>query len=420
VKPPAISMFGVFGAGNLGNECTLQALLSQLREHLPNASFQCICTGPDEVAATYGVDAVAIKVVRANAGRIKNKVLRLLRRIVVGIPSDLWRWRRAIRIMRHTDMLIMTGTGMLGDFGIGAFGLHYEILRWSVAARLAGAKLGFVSVGAGPIHDPLSRRFVKAALRLADYRSYRDGFSKDYLESIGFQTSADSVYPDLAFSLPRTAIPRRRDRNGRRPVVGVGVMTYFDRRSRSEEADDVYRSYIGKVADFVAWLAAHEYRVRLLIGDVVYDQRVREDLKAVLEARGVTYRDGRIIDEPASSFEDVLTQLAGTDLLVASRFHNVLLGLLVTQLVVAISYHQKVEALVTGVGLGEFCQDIEGLKLEQLIQQVQTLEAAGDALRPVIQAKTEEYRAALDEQYQRICALIGYGSGKSAALARSA
>jgi polysaccharide pyruvyl transferase WcaK-like protein len=406
-KSPVISLFGVFGAGNLGNECTLQALLYNLREHLPGAKVNCICTGPGEVTATYGIDAVPIKTGDPKGkGPARSKIFRILRKIVVGIPTDLLRWRRAVQVMRGADMLVMVGTGMLGDFGISAFGLHYEILRWSIAAKLTRTKLVFLSVGAGPIHDPLSRRFVKAALSLADYRSYRDSFSKEYMEGIGFKRNADRVYPDLAFSLPRTDIPKRHDRNGSRPVIGVGVITYFDRRSHAEDDDEVYRNYIGKIADLVRWLIDQDYRVRLIIGDVVYDQRVCQDLKAVLEARGVSYRDGRIIDEPAESLGDVLTQLASMDMLIASRFHNVLLGLMVTQLVVAISYHQKVEALVCGVGLEEFCQDIEELEIDRLIEQVTAMDKVRDALRPKIEARTEVYRTELDEQYARIFSMV--------------
>lgn len=407
-KQPVIALFGVFGAGNLGNECTLQALLYKLRENLPSSKILCLCTGPEEVATTYSVSAIAIKP-PVKVHPVKNKTLRFLRRLLIGVPADAMRWIRAIRVMRGADMLIMTGTGMLGDFGISAFGLHYEILRWSIAAKACRTKLLFLSVGAGPLQEGLSKRFVKAALRLADYRSYRDEFSKDYMESIGFDTAGDGVYPDLAFSLPKTSLPRRRNDNGGRPVVGVGVMTYFDRRSRLAEADYVYRRYIETMADFIEWLVEHEYGVRLLIGDVVYDQRVRDDLRRVLELREVKYAECGIIDEPAATFEEVLTQLAGTDLVVASRFHNVLLGLLVNQLVAAISYHQKVESLVAGVGLGEYCQDIEDLKLDQLIEQVTALERGRDTLRPRVEARIDGYRCALAEQYERIFRVASSG-----------
>src|SRR6267143_5609231 len=118
-------------------------------------------------------------------------------------------------------MLVMTGTGMLGDFGIGPLELHYEILKWALLAKARGCKLLFVSVGAGPIAHPLSRLIVKSALSLADYRSYRDDFSMTYLDSIGFKRSTDRVYPDLAFSLETspTSVSRNGHRNGDRPVI---------------------------------------------------------------------------------------------------------------------------------------------------------------------------------------------------------
>src|SRR5260370_22031622 len=99
---------------------------------------------------------------------------------------ELLRWCKAVATLRNVNMLVMTGTGMLGDFGIGPLGLHYQILKRSIVAKLRGARLLFVSVGAGPIAHPLSRWIVKRAISLADYRSYRDPFSKEYLARIGF------------------------------------------------------------------------------------------------------------------------------------------------------------------------------------------------------------------------------------------
>ena len=40
-----IALFGTFGTGNLGNECTLQAMLLNIRRRVPNAEVSCICTG---------------------------------------------------------------------------------------------------------------------------------------------------------------------------------------------------------------------------------------------------------------------------------------------------------------------------------------------------------------------------------------
>jgi polysaccharide pyruvyl transferase WcaK-like protein len=286
-----IGLFGNFGSGNFGNECTLEAMLANVRRHAPDAEISCICPCPEQTAELHHIATFVIKETsRTRTTRPRGRAMRLARRVFIGIPMEARRWAQAIRILRNTDLLVMTGTGMLGDFGIGPLGLHYDILRWSIAARICRCKLLFVSVGAGPIEERMSRWFVKAALRLADYRSYRDSFSKSYLGSIGFKSAHDAVYPDLAFSLPETAFPDERPGEKRRPVVGVGLMTYYDRRSKSARGGSIYQEYVEKLAKFVIWLTDHEYDVRVLIGDAVYDKQVLDDLRTSLQRRGAPDR----------------------------------------------------------------------------------------------------------------------------------
>ena len=397
-----VCFFGIFGSGNLGNEATLCAILANLRRIVPNAEIVCICSGPQETAAEYDISAFPIKA--KPLPPLKNPLLRALRRIFVGIPMEWYRWYKAISILKDAEMLVMTGTGMLGDFGILPTNLHYEIVKWSVAAKLCRCKLLFVSVGVGPIRHKVSRVLVKTALKLADYRSYRDTFSKDYLEGLHFDTRNDFVCPDLAFSLPTTMIPPdpAKDRPG--TVVGVGIMTYHNRSDSGEADDSVYQAYIAKLSLLVCWLLDHGYIVRLLIGDAVYDERVRQDLRASLESRGIQYQEGKIVDDPASCVTDVLSQLAATDTVIASRFHNVLLALLLGKPVVAISYHEKVEALMADLGLADFCQDIENIDVDKLIKQFTTIEQCAGILKPQIAQKAAAHRGALEVQYDRIFA----------------
>src|SRR6266851_2475477 len=398
-----IALFGAFGVGNLGNECTLQAMIFNLRKHLPGAEISCICSRPEEVASRYGITVFPIREALFQMRATKRSgPIGFLRKIFVGIPAELYRWYRAAIVLKGSDMLIMTGTGMLGDFGILPFDLHYDILRWSIVARLCRCRLLFVSVGAGPIRNRLSRCFVKSALTFANYRSYRDTFSKQYLESVGFKTNDDAVYPDLAFSLPQATKPAMRGRDSQETVVGVGIMTYYNKSNSSEKDEGIYHDYVEKLAAFVIWLLKHKYSVRLIIGDAVYDNRVRQDLKQLLERNGFRYDLGRIIDEPASSTDEVLSQLAATDVVIASRFHNVLLALMISKLVMAISYHEKVDALVTGVGLKEFSQHIEHIDLDELARQFMELEKNAEALKSRLAQRMEAYRKALDEQYDHI------------------
>jgi polysaccharide pyruvyl transferase WcaK-like protein len=260
----------------------------------------------------------------------------------------------------------------------------------------------FVSVGVGPIRHPLSRFFVKMALRMADYRSYRDTFSKSYVEGMGISTARDAVYPDLAFSLPKDMLPRARSRDGRATVIGIGLITNDKRRATLERVEAIYDEYINKIGAFVIWLIEHKYTVQLLIGDVKYDSRARQDLRAFLERSGLNYDSGQIIDWSASSVSELLSQLAGTDIVVASRFHNVLLAILLGKPVVAISFHEKVDSLMNSMGLTQFCQDFEHVDVDKLIHQLTTLEESSETIKREVGRQAEVYRQALENQYEAL------------------
>jgi polysaccharide pyruvyl transferase WcaK-like protein len=398
-----VSLFGNFGSGNIGNECTLHAMICNVRRYQPDAVLQCICKGPEHTVATYQIPSVPMRETLVGMQpRPGWSGLRLLRRIVIGLPTEIYRWLRTAKTLRQTDMLVMTGTGMLGDFGILPLDIHLDILRWSIVARLCRCRLLFVSVGAGPLDHPLSRRFVRWALALADYRSYRDTLSKQYLERVGISTGGDAVYPDLAFSLPRELLPAAAHRDGSRRVVGVGLMAYYGGHHTTEPSETIHRDYIVKLAAFVTWLLDHQYIVRLLIGDARYDGRVRRELIDALEERQTKYGHEELIDDPITSPEDVFSQLASVDVVVASRFHNVLMALMLGKPVVAISYHDKIDALMRDVGLPAYCQRIDRLDVSALIDQFNTLETNAEDVTTRIRERIDLFRRRLDDQYGRI------------------
>jgi polysaccharide pyruvyl transferase WcaK-like protein len=425
-----IVLFGNFGTGNLGNEATLQAMVYNLRRYLPNVEISCICTGPENTASTYNISAFPIRApspilklldVSNNdvpTGRLigsatgtateQHRRITAFARLAASLRYcaypfvEAYRWFEGFARLRRSNMLVMTGTGMLSDFAITPLGLHYDIFRWALIAKLCRCKLLFVSVGGGPIRHPLSRYLVKSALALADYRSYRDASSKDHLATIGVDVTKDPVYPDLAFSLPKAVMPLNHNPVRQGAVIGVGLMNYYNRFGRSENDETIHRDYVGRIASFVIRLLECRYTVRVLIGDFVWDAGVRQDLRRELEERGLNYEDGRIIDEPASSVDELLSQLSSVDVVVSSRFHNLLLGLMLGNPVVAISYQEKFQPLMNGVGLGGFCQDIEHIDVDELIEKVVRLQKNAPGIKLQIAQETESYRIALDEQYERI------------------
>ncbi|MGH9400493.1 MAG: polysaccharide pyruvyl transferase family protein [Terriglobia bacterium] len=403
---PKIALFGHFGAGNFGNESTLQAMLCRLRRLAPDAEVTCICTLPEIVAVDYNITAVPISTAMVKPWNFRNPLARLVRKLFIGIPSELYRWLRGVMMLRGTDVLIIPGTGLLTDaYSLVGWG-PYSTFKWSVIAKLCRCKLLFVSVGAGPLYSRAGRFFVKAALSLADFRSYRDQSTPQYLKGIGFRSGNDPIYPDLAFSLTPIALPRDHDSKGRRLVVGLGLMEYGGRYSIERPRSAVNAAYLETLVEFVKWLLTREYNVRLLIGDLV-DTPVTREFRSLLKERLVTYEEERIVDEPVATFEDVLSQLAATDFVVATRFHNVLLALLLNKPAIAISFHHKCSSLMSQMGLSEYCQDINDLQADRLIKRFCQLEKNAGSLRPMIRQKAEECRTALDHQYDLISQRLG-------------
>ena len=396
-----VAFFGHFDSSNFGNESTLQAILYHLRCFHRDAEVTCICTGSETTSAAYQIEAIPITERFAKSWLPRNPFARALRRSFLGIPGELWSWTKGLMRLRRIDMLIVPGTGLLTDaYGLLNWG-PYNMLKWSLMAKICRCKLLFVSVGAGPIYGTLGRCFVKSALSLADFRSYRDKPTMQYLMDIGFRADNDHVYPDLVFSLPVAAIPKQDTRSRGRSVVGLGLMGYAGKYSVSNPSNETYLRYLENLAKVVRWLLAHEYDVRLLSGDVG-DTRARQEFRDLLREHLPVRDEVHIIDEPVVSVENLLSQIAATDIVVATRFHNALIALLCNKPIISISFHHKCESLMNAMGLSEYCLDIDDLKADKLIEKLCSIEENASRLKLSIREKVGEFRKTLDEQYKVI------------------
>ncbi len=388
---PRIGLFGIFGAGNAGNDGSLEAMLLFLNAARPQDEIVCICTNPAQVRRSLGVRALPI------GSQQPLSPIQRTRMVLFGrIAHELRNFVRAYSICRTLDALIFPGTGILDDFGESPFGVPAALLGWCLAAKLAGARVSFVSVGAGPIHHPVSRFFMKRAMKLADYRSYRDVTSKAFIAGIGLDPDKDGIFPDLVFALPapQTGLipPAARTR-----TVGIGIMNYHGWRNNPKKGESVYRAYIGKMATFTAWILDQGYSVRILTGDAV-DRKAVADLMAALAPMEAGSRSGSIVAEPIANLHELMREIAMTDFVVASRFHNIVCSLKLCRPALSISYSNKNDDLMADMGLAEYCQSIEGLDVGKLMEQFLDLEAQGDLHRTALSRMNTIYQSRLHLQ----------------------
>jgi len=297
--------------------------------------------------------------------------------------------------------------GILDDFSVSPLGLGWphDILSWFLLGRLMGVKIILVSIGAGPIRHPVSRRLMKAAARAAHYRSYRDTISKAFMESIGFDAGNDRIYPDIAFRLPAPPSTRPHEAEGQPLTIGVGVMAYCGWRNDASRGAQIYSAYLGKMTDFVVWLLDRGHTVRLLMGDQA-DRRAVDDLVAAVGSRRPESTADSIRFAPAQTLHHVMQQMADTDLVVATRYHNVVCALRMGKPTISIGYAVKNDALLAAMGLADYCQSIERLDVALLETQTTRLISERAALEARIRRAGAGFESSLREQEDLLASLI--------------
>jgi polysaccharide pyruvyl transferase WcaK-like protein len=386
-----IGLFGNFGSGNFGNDGSLEAMIRFLRAARPNAELVCICRQPEPVQKQYQLSTLPLHWRRSGGDQFN-----LPYRLYLKVVGKLIELIQVFKQLRNLDVLIVPGTGILDDFGERPGGMPYALLRTFLAAKFCGAKILLVSIGAGPIRHPINRWLMTTAVRLADYRSYRDPISKTFMSNVGIDTRRDPIYPDLAFKLPETQTSGSRRAGNDALAVGIGVMTYRGWRYGDELGPEIYSTYLRKLAQFVIWLLDRGDRVRILMGDTE-DRRAANELLLTL-ARERAELAKTIVAEPACSLHDVMRQIAEVDVLVATRFHNVVCSLIMVKPLISVGYADKNDALMADMGMSEYCQHIERLNVDLLIRQYTRLVANRAEHEAKIRETRNTYRERLDLQ----------------------
>lgn len=389
-RPASIALFGLFGCGNLGNDGSLEAMLEFLRGARPDARLFCVCARPDLVGEAFGIETLPIR----STGHSKG-LPRMLNRLFLRIPGRIYDFTQALGKVRKADIMIIPGTGILDDFGERPWGMPFDIFKWCLAARIVGTKTAFVSIGAGPIGHPASRWLMTAAARLAQYRSYRDTMSKEFMDSVGFDTSRDAIYPDIAFKLP-TPPASAPNRSGTL-TIGVGVMSYRGWYDFASDGQAIFARYIDKMTQFTVHLLDSGHDIRVLTGELGDQTAVDALLEGVRKARpGVP--ETRIVAEPPHSLHDLMRQIAKTDFVVATRFHNIVCALKMGRPTISLGYSRKNDVLMDEMGLGEYCQHVERFDVETLIAQFSRLVARREDHERVIRDRARDFEEQLDRQ----------------------
>ncbi len=424
-----IGILGHVGAGNLGDEAIIAAVIQNLRERCPDARLCAFTTNAEETQQRHGIPAFSLRRGAPSAASRQGKsssaaplsntdplgglkgwlkkmpgvypVLKAVRDFAdasIGAVQELGFLGASYRHVKDIDLLIIAGSHQLNDFVGGAWAFPYTLLKWAVLARLAGAQVVLLSVGAGPIDSRLGRRFIRWTLALACYRSFRDERSRSLAMEIG--APGDNLYvPDLAFSL--SIVTPRPSRQASRPVVGINPLPFFDRWYWFKSDDRLYTEYVGKLAAAAESIIDDGYAVWLFPTQLRADPAVIDDVRRAMR-KGY---EAHMVNWQVQTFDDLTAGIQACRVIIATRYHGILISLLLKKPVLALAYHGKSQDLMALLGQDKYAVDAADWNLQKVSSLLFEIERERNHVTEEIASRLPAIRSMLATQYDF---LIGY------------
>jgi polysaccharide pyruvyl transferase WcaK-like protein len=332
--------------------------------------------------------------------------LRVMFAALVRLPRALVRellfFSSSLRLLRPFQLLIVCGGGQLTEAWGGPWGFPWTIFKWTLLARMLGVKCVFLNVGAGPLNRPLSKYFVRRALLSAQYVSFRDEQSETLVRGLGFSGRSE-VFPDTVYGLGVANLrASRQGRRGRRPIVGLAPMAYWDPRVGRNADPAVYEALIRTLGLFGSWLIEQGYALSLFCSDIGVDPPSLRDLESVLPKQCPDSGPRTVTLPSVASTEDLLLAISSVDYVVTCRFHGVVFAHLMNKPVLALSHHPKVSVLMADLGLSQYCVDIKTRDVNVLKETFASLVTHEDEIKSRMAVRLALYRKQLGEQFDTL------------------
>lgn len=413
------------GWGNLGDAAIIESLIHGIRRRHPNAQLLGITQRPYDTTKRHSVPAFTCSGLSLpkykmdedfapdtdTAGELSGstgrQAMNRTLKAIPGIRPAVRALRLALAETRHRrlsaaridgfDFVVVAGGGQLDDFWGGPMGHPYTLLRWARIARKVRARYVVLSVGTGNLM-PISKLFVKRALALADYRSFRDSRSRELLGDASLLRDAP-VVPDLAYGLP---VARSAPLTGAaRPTIGISPMAYADPRVWPIRDLTRYRHHIESLAAIAVRLVSDGHEVILFTSDGP-DRDCLAELRAAALTRLDPHQHGRIQTVACDSVEALMKTLARVEIVVAARLHGVMLSHIAGRPALAIAHERKVRTLMQDMEQERYCYDIDDFEPEAGWQRLVEIMERRTELAEAVDRNVAENRRRVEAQYDEV------------------
>ena len=281
---------GYHGYGNCGDEATLMAMTTNIKEMAPDVNITAISHIPELTKTEYNINSIQ----RFNA-------IEVMRAIV---KSDI----------------ILSGGGTLIQNGTSTRSLLYYLSIIKMA-KLFKKKVMLYSNGIGPVNGKLNRKLVKMVVNNVDLITLREEFSKKDLLDMGVKKPQIHITADAAFTLKsisdekarqfliKEKIPLDKD------IIGVSVRNW----SKAKYGD----KYIKEIAK-------------------ACDNMVKQDIETSKKVMYEMKQDSYILQELYKP-DEILGIIGQMKLILGMRLHTLLFSASKKVPMIGLVYDPKIE-----------------------------------------------------------------------------
>ena len=335
------------------------------------------------------------------AGRTRRVAARL-RRVAARILMEVRHSVEGYRFLRTQHLLVVSGGGQLTEEWGGAWQHPFGLFKWAILARVARVPYVVASVGASRFESTASKMFISAALRMARYRSYRDKNSRDVATGLLRQATADSVAPDLAFSLLPSQLPlpasiRAMARS--RKVIAISPISYGKPGMWSFQNRALYDRYVREMAQVVSQLLGRGCFLVIVWSCLGADKSVIDELLRHLDEGSKQRLAEQLLIPTIETWSDLVATLRDTDFLIASRLHSAILGFVSETPTVAISSGSKVDRVMADLDQTDYLVQIRDFTSKDVIEALDRLELRRDIVLQQISSYRRRILPVLALQY---------------------
>jgi polysaccharide pyruvyl transferase WcaK-like protein len=401
-----IALLTPYDGGNLGDAAIQDAMIENIRRRLPDVRLTGICLNCENFTKLHGIEAFPLcetdrpfyRMVRV-AGELPGEVhapkgptsqkafsiqsikkilrrvpfLRSCVRIVQAGVRELRHWIDGYRFLRTQDLLIVSGGGQLDEEWGGPWGHPFALFRWAMLARMAGVPSAVASIGTGKLRWTTSRWFVFVALRLAQYRSYRDKNSRKIAAGILRRTSTDPIVPDLAFGL---SVPEQgrsssiRLLAANRAVIAISPIAFGKPNNWPKSNQELYSRYLKQLTKAVSIFLERGYFLVMVSSSRGDDESVIPEILKSLDDESKKKVAQQIYVPRITTWRDYVDVAGAVDFLITSRLHSTILGFIARRPTIAISFDPKVDWVMEDLGQTEYLLHIHDFIAEDIVNAI--------------------------------------------------